>query len=194
MTSDEFTRILAECDLETMLGCRRAAMMWVLHTVGMRRNELLHLELSDLDWGESRFLIRHGKGGKQRMVPFQPEANEVVRRYLEQREAVIETSNAEHHPLLWITKAGEPMKYDGIGLDLNRLYRRAGVKVQDCTYVYRRTFTKGAVLQQMPPAYIMQSNGWSSENMILYYTAGMRNQVEAVEFFKNKRFKPYSEQ
>ena len=34
-------------DLQTMLGCRRYAMMWILHTVEMRRNELLHLDRTD---------------------------------------------------------------------------------------------------------------------------------------------------
>ena len=65
MTSDEFKKILLECDLKTMLGCRRAAMMLVLHTVAMKRNELLHLELTDLDWREGRILIRHGKEGNK---------------------------------------------------------------------------------------------------------------------------------
>ena len=109
-----------------MLGCRRYAMMWVLHTVAMRRNELLHLELTDLDWQVGRILIRHGKGGKQRVVAFQPEAKEAIRHYLKQRETVIEKNNADRHPRLWITRSGKPMKYNGIGLDLSRLYRYQG--------------------------------------------------------------------
>ena len=128
------------------------------------------------------------------MVAFQPEAKEAIRHYLKQRETVIEKNNADRHPRLWITRSGKPMKYNGIGLDLSRLYRRAGVEVRDCTHVFRRTFTKGAVLQQVPHAFIMQTNGWDSESMIYYYTSGMRDQDEAVEYFQKKRFRPYQEQ
>ena len=194
MSAEDFKKVLAECDLGTMLGCRRYAMMWVLHTVAARRNELLHLELADLDWRRDRILIRHGKGRKRRVVPFQPEVKEAMRCYLEQREAVIQKKNADWHPCLWVTTSGTAMKYDGIGLDLSRLYQRAGVEVQDCTHVYRRTLTKWAVLQQVPHAFIMQNNGWDSESMIYYYTSAMRDQDEAVEYFQKRRFKPYQDQ
>ena len=56
------------------------------------------------------------------MVPFQLEVKEAVRRYLMQRESVIGKKKADRHSRLWITRSRGAMKYDGIGLDLSRLY------------------------------------------------------------------------
>lgn len=57
-----------------MMGARRQAMLWLLATTGIRRRELTLLQLEDLDWKRMQVRIVHGKGQKERQVPFLLEA------------------------------------------------------------------------------------------------------------------------
>ena len=67
---------------------RDLAVLAVLLCAGLRSSELLGLTLSSLDGrpGE-RYLRVHGKGGKDRAIPVEPELDEVLRIYLNSRTA-----------------------------------------------------------------------------------------------------------
>lgn len=52
--------------------------------LGLRRNEIYTLALDDLHY-DNEYIIVMGKGGKQREVPFTPEAREAVRLWIEFR-------------------------------------------------------------------------------------------------------------
>jgi len=53
----------------TATGIRDRAMLEVLYSTGMRRMELMQLQVFDLDAERGTVLIRLGKGKKDRMVP-----------------------------------------------------------------------------------------------------------------------------
>lgn len=55
-------------DENTPAGARDAAIIGLLYTCGLRRSELVALELADYDSTTGKLKILHGKGNKQRMV------------------------------------------------------------------------------------------------------------------------------
>jgi site-specific recombinase XerD len=57
------------------------AMLITLYSTGMRRAELCHLKVEDIDSTRMLIHIRHGKGGKDRDVPLSPKALETLREY-----------------------------------------------------------------------------------------------------------------
>ena len=61
---------------------RNRAIVLVLLTSDMRNSELRALTLQDLDYEHSQILIRNGKGGKVRFVPFPELAQIAVQKYL----------------------------------------------------------------------------------------------------------------
>lgn len=65
----------------TELAIRDAAIIELLYATGMRVAELVSLRLADLSLGARRALI-HGKGDKERFVPFGVSAEMALRRYL----------------------------------------------------------------------------------------------------------------
>ena len=61
---------------------RDKAMVMVMLRCGLRVEELAHLQLSDLDLRQSRILVRHAKGGKQRVVYISNDAKHALLDYL----------------------------------------------------------------------------------------------------------------
>jgi site-specific recombinase XerD len=57
------------------------AMLITLYSTGMRRAELCHLKVEDIDSTRMLIRIRHGKGGRDRDVPLSPKVLETLRAY-----------------------------------------------------------------------------------------------------------------
>lgn len=82
LTEHEAEQILNLPDLQDPLGIRDRAMLETLYSTGMRRMELIHLRLYDLDRDRGTVMIRQGKGKKDRMIPIGERALAWIDRYL----------------------------------------------------------------------------------------------------------------
>ena len=178
---EQFASLLDLCPVTTMMGARRQAMLWLLATTGIRRRELTLLQLEDLDWKRRLVRIIHGKGQKERQVPFLLEAQRPMLRYIQHRR--------DDQPYLWITVEGKQLSYHGVKQDLERLFDRAGLKgeIKDVCHIFRRTFAAHAVRQGIPRPYIQAIAGWSTPHMLDHYTAAMEMEEGAVEAFRGFR-------
>lgn len=73
LTAVQAGALLAAPGLDTLQGVRDTALIAVLLCTGLREGELVALEVEDLRQrlgGELAVLVRHGKGAKQRLVPY----------------------------------------------------------------------------------------------------------------------------
>jgi len=69
LTSGEISALMQTCIIDqTPAGFRDAAIIAVLAVAGLRRNELVSLNLADFDPESGALKILHGKGNKQRKV------------------------------------------------------------------------------------------------------------------------------
>ncbi len=84
----EIARLLAVVPRDSPSGLRDLAVLEVLYSTGVRRAELLGLNLSDLRLGESMLYVM-GKGSKERVVPLGKAACEAVQRYLKESRPVL---------------------------------------------------------------------------------------------------------
>ena len=66
--------------------------------------------------------VVHGKGQKERQIPFDRRCQRPMLRYLQHRTDTLQW--------LWVTEEGSRLAYDSIWQDLNRLEERAGFKPQ----------------------------------------------------------------
>ena len=66
----EIARLIACCDAATAMGRRDRAILLTLLDTGIRCAEAVGLDLADCALTERRLLVRQGKGGKDRIVPF----------------------------------------------------------------------------------------------------------------------------
>lgn len=68
LASDELTALQRACAADTTpAGTRDAALIALLYTAGLRRDEIVHLDRADYTPESGRLVVR-GKGGKQRSV------------------------------------------------------------------------------------------------------------------------------
>jgi integrase/recombinase XerD len=74
--------ILNATPTHTLRGIRDRAMLEVLYSSGIRKGELISLQLTDLDLERGALMVRQGKGRKDRLVPLGERACAWVRRYL----------------------------------------------------------------------------------------------------------------
>lgn len=61
---------------------RDKAMLVVLYSCGLRRNEAVHLNLNDVFFGKQRILVRKAKNGKERFVPINQYNLEILEEYI----------------------------------------------------------------------------------------------------------------
>ena len=82
LTAEEAESVLAVPDIETVLGLRDRAILEVLYTTGIRRSELINLDLEHVELARGVISIRKGKGDKDRFVPLAERTAAWMRKYL----------------------------------------------------------------------------------------------------------------
>ena len=85
LSSDEIVALLNTCNSHEVMDIRDAAIIVILRATGMRREELVKLELRDCNFNTGELFIRNSKRGKSRRVYLPPQAKEYVTRWCERR-------------------------------------------------------------------------------------------------------------
>ena len=102
----EVNRVLDLPDTTCTYGLRNKAILELLYSTGIRRMELVNLELYDVDKERETLLIRQGKGHKDRLLPLGERALYWVDKYrLESRPLMLNDPYQKH---LFLTDYGEP--------------------------------------------------------------------------------------
>jgi integrase/recombinase XerC len=78
LAADETTRLLDAPDVATLAGRRDRAILELFYASGLRLSELVDLDLEDVNLS-SRIVRVRGKGGKERLVPFNRSAAAAIR-------------------------------------------------------------------------------------------------------------------
>ena len=78
---DEVLKLLAACDRTTPTGARDAAILGILFTCGLRRSELVGINLTDLDTASGAVTVR-GKGGKARKAFLGPAVLDLIQKWV----------------------------------------------------------------------------------------------------------------
>jgi len=82
LTEEEVVQVLEACPVNTPVGLRNRAILEVLYSTGIRRAEVVNLNVDDFYPERGEMLIRLGKGQKDRMVPVGEYAVKYAEAYL----------------------------------------------------------------------------------------------------------------
>ena len=85
--TEEVDRLLASPDVATPAGRRDQAILELFYASGLRLSELVDLDIPDANLS-SRIVRVRGKGGKERLVPFNRAAAEAIRVMMTDRHAL----------------------------------------------------------------------------------------------------------
>ncbi|HEY6371867.1 MAG TPA: site-specific tyrosine recombinase XerC [Candidatus Sulfotelmatobacter sp.] len=82
LSEEEAERVMMQPDIRDPLGLRDRAILEVLYSTGIRRTELVHLKLYNLDRERGTLSIWQGKGKRDRIIPIGERAVAWVEKYL----------------------------------------------------------------------------------------------------------------
>ncbi|MBU2511440.1 tyrosine-type recombinase/integrase [bacterium] len=136
LTVQEVEAMLASCNLKTGLGIRDRAMMEVLYSTGIRKNELIQLKPEDINFEEGIVKVTEGKGDKQRLVPIGERALAWTQKYLDKTREKI-TFNKVHENKLFLTQNGKSITH--LGEVIEKYKTKAGIKKQGLCHLFRHT-------------------------------------------------------
>ena len=122
--------VLAQPDITRPCGLRMRAILELLYSSGLRRQEVLNLERSDIDRQRRVILVRLGKGKKDRFVPLSERALYWLDKYL--TEARPQLCDDPQQPLLFVSTTGNPLHPNDISsqrapLDEPRWHHQEGI-------------------------------------------------------------------
>lgn len=127
-------RMIDTCLSGTFTGERDKSLLLFYLDTGVRAQEGLSINLSDIDLARGEVLIRHGKGNKPRYVYFSKQTRKAIRKYLNHRK--------DDSPALWVTHprfVSDRLSYDGLREMLKRRSHEAGIEVPG-VHDFRRAF------------------------------------------------------
>jgi integrase/recombinase XerD len=93
---------------ESRFKLRDKAILTILYSCGLRRNEAVHLDLSDIFFDKERVFIRKGKNYKERYVPINRRNAEILEDYIYESRPEFYQSNLSE--ALFINKNGTRMQ------------------------------------------------------------------------------------
>jgi integrase/recombinase XerD len=165
---EETERIMLVPDIHTPVGLRDRAMLETFYSTGIRRKELMHLKLYDLDRERATLTIRQGKGKKDRMIPIGERALAWVEKYL--REARPQLAIEPDDATLFLTQYGEPFHPDALSNLARNLIAQANLGKSGSCHTFRHTMATLMLEGGADLRYIQQMLGHTDLSSTEIYT------------------------
>jgi len=141
MTLSEVEALLSIVDLTTPSGLRDRAMLETFYSTGMRRAELIRLQLDDLNRDDGLVMIRQGKGRKDRVVPIGRRALQWIELYLHDgRPAMLDTAASDPTTTtLFLTTRGNDFHPNTLSAIVRDYLTAAGISKRGSCHMLRHT-------------------------------------------------------
>ena len=114
LTDNEIKKLFSVFNTKTFVGIRNYCICALMLDSGLRKNEVVRMQLSDLHIAENYVIVK-GKGNKQRIVPLGLKSQKYLVKYMVMRPAFV-VSKA-----LFLTKNYEPIKQGTIDKEFKKL-------------------------------------------------------------------------
>jgi integrase/recombinase XerD len=178
LTEGEAERILAVPDLADPLGLRDRAMLELFYATGLRRSELTHLRVFDLDVERLTLAVRQGKGRKDRMIPTGERAAVWAARYLAdvRPKLALEPDDG----ILFLTVDGTVFSPDRLTGLVADYVRRSGVGKPGACHLFRHTMATLMLEGGADIRFIQQMLGHADISTTQIYTQVSLRQLRAI--------------
>lgn len=159
------------------LDFRNRAIIELLYATGMRVSECANLSLEQINWDVQMILV-HGKGDKERYVPFGHYAKVTLERYLHEcREPLMDKYHEEHHRV-FINHYGKPITSEGIEYVLNQVVKKSSLNVHIHPHMLRHSFATAMLNNGADIRSVQELLGHSSLSTTQIYTHVTRENLQ----------------
>jgi len=178
LTAAEAEAVLAVPEVGTPLGLRDRAILETLYSTGIRRMELVHLKVYDVDGERGTVMIREGKGRKDRLIPIGERALAWIAAYRDRaRPGMV---GVEDPGTLFLTNSGEPLLPNSLTLLVKRVIERAGIAKEGACHLFRHTCATLMLENGADTRFIQAMLGHASLESTQIYTQVSIRQLKAI--------------
>lgn len=176
LTDEQCAALIKACQGKEFIDRRDEAVARLLIETGMRAGEVLGLTVEDVDVQRGLAVVRRGKGGKGRVVPFSPQVARSIDRYLRLRRS----HRLAHTGALWLGGGGQQFAYHGLNVAMKARAAAAGMP-QFNLHKLRNTAATRWLAAGGSENGLMAVAGWSSREMLDRYTKASASDRAAAE-------------
>jgi integrase/recombinase XerD len=176
LSEGELKALIAACSGPALMDRRDEAIVRFMLETGARAGEVVGLTVADIDLSHGTALVRRGKGGKGRVVPFGPHTGRAMDRYIRLRRG----HRLSASPELWLGDRGKEFSYDG-------LYKALKARANDADIAgfrphrLRHTAAHRWLAAGGSEGGLMAVAGWTRPDMLLRYTQARASERAATE-------------
>ncbi|MET0116007.1 MAG: site-specific tyrosine recombinase XerC [Sedimenticola sp.] len=168
LTPEEAELVLTQPDIETDAGLRDRALLEVLYSTGIRRQEVINLTRQDLNAGAGVIAVRQGKGRKDRFVPIGERALVWVQKYLDDVRSLHALPSSPDN--VFLDEAGRELDPHRVSRAVKKYVQQARIdKVGSC-HLFRHTMATLMLENGADIRFIQQMLGHSQLSTTEIYT------------------------
>ena len=176
LTEAQIKALLKACAGKDYRDRRDEALIRFMVETGARAGEVVALGVADVDLSAGTAIVRKGKGGKGRVVPFGPQTALAIDRYLRARR----THKLAATPALWLGDRNRGFTYYAMHWGLRQRAATAGVD-NFHPHLLRHTAAHRWLAAGGSEGSLMAIAGWSQPDMLMRYTKARASDRAAVE-------------
>lgn len=155
----------------TKYGMRDRAMLVLYYSCGLRRNEGINIETTDIDFKRRILFVREGKYGKQRYVPFTEQSKQYLEEYINiGRRRFIYKAKKKKRKTLFISYRGDSLDGQSLLIRLKKLAEKAKIDKEIGLHVLRHSIATHLLQKGMSIYDIATFLGHSSIETTQIYT------------------------
>ncbi|WP_017185483.1 tyrosine recombinase XerC [Alkalibacillus haloalkaliphilus] len=177
--AEELERLFNVEDCSQPLGQRNQALIEILYATGIRVSELVQIKLKDFDYTLGTILV-HGKGNKERYVPFGAYAQTAVKEYIEDGRKELISKSKQEVDQLFINFRGTPLTDEGVRYILNDMMKRAALTSSIHPHKLRHTFATHLLNEGADMRSVQEMLGHESLSSTQIYTHVTKDYLQNI--------------
>jgi integrase/recombinase XerD len=158
--------------LEAPVNVKHRAMLSLIYACGLRRSELLHLTLKDVQSDRNLLFIRQSKGKKDRLVPLSPKLIELLRTYYKMYKPQQWLFEGEHQ--------GNPYSEKSLENVMKQSLKKAGIQKKASLHWLRHSYATHLLENGTDLRYIQELLGHSSSRTTELYTHVSTKNIQQI--------------
>lgn len=135
-SEQEIEEVLFHTPADDFDSVRNKLIVEILYSTGMRRAELINLNLSAVDFDQNQIKVL-GKRNKERYIPLLPRVSESLKTYISYRNQL---PNIESSKALFVTQKGSALYGALVYRIVNTYFSKASTKVKKSPHILRHSF------------------------------------------------------
>ena len=184
LSVEQTDELLSSIDTSEPLGIRDDALFELIYSCGLRISEACSLLVSNVHFEEHLILV-HGKGDKERLVPFGEIAAKKLQKYMEEvRPELVKGRNISE---VFVNYKGEPISRKGVWKRFQEMEALSGVKAK--VHTLRHSFATHLLAGGADLRSVQELLGHSDLSTTTIYTHVTDTQLEDAhkKYFEGKQ-------